>query len=125
MHRDEWSEHLARLGDAFVRRGMAAHARLLRLYWLAMRHGLLGPDGKLEVRLTREGLLEWLRTLRVPPFHAAYAVQRRGEGCRACAASGAQPTVLTDAVFPGGARMRCRTCGSVWLEDDDAPRPAA
>jgi hypothetical protein len=77
-----------------------------------------------RVSLTEEAVLEWLRTLRVPPFDSeaegGYRVQRRGEGCGTCAARGETPTVITDAVFPGGARMRCRSCSSIWLEEDAA-----
>jgi len=122
MQREPLLHLVTRLGHAFTARGMGAHARMLRVYFLALRHGLADSRNAVRVSLTEEAVLEWLRTLRVPPFDAAeeggYRVQPRGEGCGTCAARGETPTVITDAVFPGGARMRCRSCASVWLEED-------
>ena len=122
MQREPLLHLVTRLGQAFTARGMGAHARMLRVYFLALRHGLADSRNAVRVSLTEEAVLEWLRTLRVPPFDSpeegGYRVQRRGEGCGTCAARGETPTVITDAVFPGGARMRCRSCGSLWLEED-------
>lgn len=122
MERDELLGRVWRLGEAFKARGMDAHARMLRGYWLLVRHGLAkGPKAQVQLSLDADAVDEWLRTLRVPPFDAAeggYPVQRPGEGCRPCARSGDTPTVVTELIFPGGARMRCRTCGTRWLEDE-------
>ena len=77
----------------------------------------------MKAQLTREGVLEWMRTLRVPPFEAAYVVQPRGHGCRTNAKDGAQSTLFTDAISPGGARSKCRTCDDVWLPAWHQRRP--
>ena len=122
MQRESLLPLVTRLGQAFAARGMGAHARMLRVYFLALRHGLADSRNAVRVSLNEEAVLQWLRTLRVPPFDSeaegGYHVQQRGEGCGTCAALGETPTVITDAVFPGGARMRCRSCGSLWLEED-------
>ena len=128
MQRESLLQLVTRLGHAFTARGMGAHARMLRVYFLALRHGLADSRNAVRVSLTEEAVLEWLRTLRVPPFDSpeegGYRVQRRGEGCGTCAGRGETPTVITDAVFPGGARMRCRSCGSLWLVEDAPPENA-
>ncbi|MCI0571681.1 MAG: hypothetical protein L0Y66_13090, partial [Myxococcaceae bacterium] len=73
-------------------------------------------------------VLDWLRTLRVPPFARDFPLRPRGAHCPRCVQRGAQPSTRTELVYPGGARMRCGTCEAVWLEEDDAgaqPGPQA
>jgi hypothetical protein len=118
MQRDELLQHVVRLGRAFTGRGMEAHARMLRLYYLALRHGLASPRQPLRLSISADAVIEWLKTLRVPPFEATYPVRPRGTGCASCRPGGQAPMLVTEVVFPGGARMRCNTCGAVWLEQE-------
>ena len=118
MQHDELLGHVVRLGRAFTARGMEAHARMLRLYYLALRHGLASPHKPVRLSISPEAVVEWLRTLRVPPFESAYPVRLHGTGCATCRSAGQTPSLLTERVFPGGARMRCGTCGAVWLEEE-------
>lgn len=109
---------LSSLGAEFRRREMASHLRHLRLYYLGLRHRLdVGRERRVEVHWTEEMVVEWMRLLRLPPYQAAYPVRERGGmGCRRC--ENAPGTVVTVAVFPGGAKLRCRGCEAVWLEVD-------
>lgn len=114
--------YVERLGREFVRRGMADHAQKLRLYYLALQRGLASPRHEVDVRWTEPFVLEWLRTLRLPPDPDAYPVRPRGAACTQCAQRGTQPSTRTELVFTGGVRMRCGTCDAVWLEEDGPAR---
>jgi len=110
--------HVRRLGQVFARRGMGEHVRKLRLYYLALLHDLTTKGNDLDVKWTESFVLEWMRTLRIPPFEEAYEKRRFGSTCNRCGAvRGAPGGVLTECVFPGGARMRCQGCGSAWIEE--------
>lgn len=109
---------VAALGRAFGRLGMKAHVRALRIYFLALRHGLTtGERHAVKVDFNEEAITEWLRVLRLPPFERAYPVRPRGSTCGRCPRGEGHPvetsTLLT---FSGGAKMGCRACGEVWLE---------
>lgn len=118
-------EHIARLGEAFRSRGMEEHLRRLRVYWLAVRHGLTKGRRELDVKWSEAHLVSWMQALQVPPYEHALEVRRAGGGCPSCGAGqGTVPSVQTELVFPGGSRMACRGCGRLWLETD-APPPDA
>jgi hypothetical protein len=120
MGREELLGTVERLGREFVRRGMAAHARKLRLYYLALRHRLASAGKhEVDVRWSEELVLEWFKVLRLPPFQHAYEVRPRGAGCGKCQKTTNDRTALhTEQSFPGGAKMSCYACGAVWLEED-------
>lgn len=61
------------LGREFRRLGMAAHMKRLRLYFLAVKHGLTTAGNDVELSYTEDEVLEWMRTLKVPPFDKAAA----------------------------------------------------
>jgi hypothetical protein len=108
------------LGREFVRRGMDSHARALRIYYLAIRHGLARSEGNVEVNWSHRHTEEWLKMLRIPPFQNAYPLFGRGNGCPRCHRKrGHQVSVRTECVFPGGAKMRCEDCSLEWLTEDD------
>lgn len=116
---------VAALGKAFSRRGMTQHVRLLRIYYWALEKGLTSPAHELNVRWSEGFVIEWLKTLRVPPYDAVYSVHPRGAPCPSCGQSGgAQGAVNVDVVFPGGARVRCQSCETAWIQDDQ-PEPVA
>jgi hypothetical protein len=105
-----------------MRRGMEQHASNLRIYYLAIQRRL-APGNKVDLRWSESFVVEWMKTLRIPPYQSAYECRPRGSACARCVVPrGASPSACTECVFPGGARMRCQTCGSVWLEDE---RPLA
>lgn len=109
---------LRSLWGAFAKRGMRGHLRNVRLYALALRHGLLETDGALRASLTREDILEWMRVLAVPPFHLVYERRPRGAPCPVCGpapASHLSPQVSM--AFPGGERARCPRCSAVWVAE--------
>ncbi len=116
----ELLELVRRLGVEFARRGMP-EVEVLRLYYVALDEDLAGRLNELSIQWSEAHTLEWMRTLRVPPFENAYPVRRFGSGCDRCGAiRGNAKGALAEVVFPGGARMRCQTCGAVWLEEDRA-----
>lgn len=118
----EQLEHLVtRLGAAFRARGMEAQRRSLAVFWLALHRGLLEQrrDRLLEVRWSEQHVIEWMETLRLPPFEHALPVQAKGSGCAACPVEPGQVSSRrTELVFDGGARLRCDGCGRRWLELD-------
>jgi len=115
MRREELLHHVILLGKAFSARGMDQHLRDLRVYYLALRHGL--TSNKLQLNWSEAFVIEWMKMLRVPPFENSYPVLARGEPCPRCPST-AGSSVSTDCVFPGGARMRCQNCGCEWLEHE-------
>jgi hypothetical protein len=123
LSREALLQHVERLGREFVRRGMRAHAQKLRLYYLALQKGLASPRHEVDVHWNEPFVLEWLRTLQLPPYADAYPVLPRGASCPRCQQRGAQPSTRTECVFEGGVRMRCGTCEAVWLEAE-GPAPA-
>ena len=111
-------EWVRRLGHEFARRGMP-EVEVLRLYYLAVEQDLLGRLQELNIVWSEEHTLEWMRTLRVPPFESAYAIRPFGAHCAKCGAiRGLAKGVLAEVVFPGGARKRCQSCNDVWIEAD-------
>ncbi len=106
------------LGRAFVRRGMREHAEKLRVYYLALRKGLTeGPQEKLEVKWSAPFVRDWMRTLRLPPYQNDFPLRSRGAGCFRCPRSvNTAASVHLELSLPTGARMRCQSCGAVWLE---------
>lgn len=119
MQRADLLGLVAALGKAFTRRGMTQHVRLLRIYYWALEKGLTSQTHELNVRWSESFVIEWLKTLRVAPYDRAYPVLPRGTPCQKCSKSG-QAGLVVDVVFPGGARVRCQGCESVWIEDDQA-----
>lgn len=111
-------EQVRLLGREFVRRDMQVHARKLRVYYLALRHGLVGESHELDVHWNGPFVRTWLETLQLPPFEKALPSRPRGSLCAACHREGAQPSTRTELLFPGGARMRCSTCDGAWIESD-------
>lgn len=107
------------LGREFSQRGMRDHLARLRVYWFALKHGLTTGANALDVHWSERFVIDWMKTLRVAPFDRALEQRPRGAKCKQCPTSGAQPWVYTDGLFPGGVRMRCQTCGDVWLEPEN------
>lgn len=103
---------------------MEGHRRSLAVFWLALRRGLLeGRRGRvLEVRWSEQHVIEWMETLRLPPYEDALPLQAKGAGCPSCRPEPGQLTSRrTELVFEGGARLRCDGCGRRWLELDQPP----
>jgi hypothetical protein len=124
MRREELLTLVERLGREFRRRGMDEHLRPLRIYYLALRHGLTG--GKLEVSWSAQHTLDWLQTLRLPPFEDALPVRPERSPCPKCGwrkAGGMEATLaaVRRLEFPGGARSECLGCGERWLETLRSP----
>jgi len=95
------------------RRSCQGALRDLRVYYIALRRGL--TSNKLALNWSEAFVIDWMKTLRVPPFESTYPLLARRAPCPRCPSSEAS-SVCTDRVFPGGARMRCQTCGCEWLE---------
>ncbi len=114
---------VVQLGRAFRERGMGMHARALRLYWLAVRHGLASGDrAVVKVEWNSDAVIEWLKVLRVPPWEGAYPVRPRGSSCRRCPRGDGHPVETTTLLsFGEGAKMGCRRCGDAWLELESPP----
>jgi hypothetical protein len=115
MAQDALLDLVVRLGREFSRRGMREECRRLRLYYLALEHGLVAGKNRIEVSWDEDLVIEWLRILRVPPHHRHYPV-RPGTLCAHC--EHRPGTVVTKLVFPGGARMECLQCGARWIRSD-------
>lgn len=118
MGRDgELLRYVERLGAEFRRREMEAHLRKLRVYYLALRRGLTQGRHELDVHWSEALVLEWLKLLQLPPFERAYEVRPGRSACRGCAQKrDHQSAIHTELVFPGGAKMRCFSCGAIWIE---------
>ena len=118
--RDGLLEEVRRLGAEFRRRGMDDHVRVLRVYYLALRHGL--STGKLDVSWSADHTRMWLEALRLPPFENALPLRPVDSTCSRCgrggpkAANEAAPAPLRRMTFPGGARVECLSCRAVWIE---------
>ena len=113
MMEDLLIDLVVRLGREFSRRGMREECRRLRLYYLALEHGLVAAGkNRIEVAWDEDLVIEWLRILRVPPHHRHYPV-RPSTLCARCEQRAG--TVVTKLVFPGGARMECLQCGGRWI----------
>ena len=114
--------YVERLGTIFARQKMP-HVKPLRLFYLAAEHDLLLGQNDLDIQWSEDETVEWMRTLRVPPFHTVYRVRPMGSLCARCrGASKIAKPALIEATFPGGARKRCPSCNAVWIEEDKAPR---
>lgn len=112
------------LGRAFGALDMKSHVRSLRLYYLALEHGLVtGERNQLKAEWTEDAVVEWLRILRVPPYHSSYPVLARGSRCPRCPKGDGHPVeISTLLTFAGGAKMGCRRCNAVWVELDEEAR---
>jgi len=103
---------------------MHGHLAPLRLYWLALRHGLVESERHgLHVQLSEEMVVEWFKLLRLPPYERAYPVQAPGARCPQCRpGEGPATEVVTERAFPEGRKVACLTCRTVWLELEQATR---
>jgi hypothetical protein len=109
MERAELLSMVKRLGAEFRKRRMHGHLAPLRLYWLALRHGLVQPERHgLHVQLSEEMIVEWFRLLRLPPYERAYPVQPPGSRCPSCRPG--------EGTFPEGRKVACLACRAAWLE---------
>ena len=115
MAQDSLLDLVVRLGREFSRRGMREECRRLRLYYLALEHGLCAGKNRIEVAWDEDLVVEWLRILQVPPHHGHYPA-RPSTLCARC--EHRPGTVVTKLVFPGGARMECLQCGARWIRID-------
>jgi hypothetical protein len=107
-------ERCTTLGREFGRRRMRKHVAELRRFYVATRDCRSAGSSWNETFID-----EWLAALQLPPFERALEVQARGVGCSRCNSNpGAVPSVRTQMVFPGGARMCCNECGRRWLEPE-------
>ncbi len=124
VDRDALLEMVQRLGDEFRRRGMRTHVTPLRIYWLALRHGLVQDEHHgLHLTLSEETVVEWLKVLRLPPYQTAYRVRPTGSTCPLCLPpQGRAGEVSTERTFPEGRKMVCLGCRSAWLEMEPASR---
>ncbi len=117
LPRRQLLEHVKALGREFGRRGMRQHVQRLRVYYLALERGLTTASNELDVKWTEPFVIEWLKTLGVAPFQQAYPVRSRGARCTRCPDAGTgQAPLFTESQFPGGTKMRCQRCGTVWIE---------
>jgi len=115
---------VTRLGEAFRERGMDEQVRRLRLFWLAAKHGLLKGRNELDVRWSEAHVIDWMKTLRLPPFEQTLPLRAQGQGCPTCPPEPGQvPSGRVELVFPEGTRLRCESCGAQWLELDPRGRP--
>lgn len=117
--RGELLQFVQRLGQEFVKRGMNDHARRLRLYYLALKHGLTTRGNDVEFRWSEAFVVEWMRTLKVPPYTDDYPMRPRNSRCNKCNDRSQQPQINTIGNLPDGAKMRCGNCGAVWIESDE------
>ncbi len=112
MERAKLLEFVVALGCEFSRRGMPDHCDRLRLYYLALRHGLDSARHRVEIHWDETLVVEWMRLLRLPPYEDDYP-QRDTTSCATCESR--PGTVVTKGVFPGGAKLECLQCGAQWL----------
>ncbi len=118
MDRDGLLAMVHRLGEEFRRRGMRTHLTPLRIYWLALRHGLVQDEGHaLHLTLSEETVVEWFKLLRLPPYQHAYPVRPSASSCPACGPrDSAEGELAVERTFPDGRKVVCLNCRSAWLE---------
>ena len=124
MDRSSLLDLVVRLGQEFRRRNMGRHVEKLRVYYLAVREGLAASSrNAVELSWSEDLTLEWMRTLQIPPFEDAYPVKEHGVPCFRCnpEKGSSRGTPRTEAVYPGGARFSCETCGAKWLVLEHGP----
>jgi len=124
MDRTALLEMVQTLGDEFRRRGMRTHVAPLRIYWLALRHGLVHDEQHgLHLTLSEETVVEWFKLLRLPPYQRAYVVRPTGSRCPTCPPKeGRAGEVASERTFPDGRKMVCLDCRSAWLEMEPSSR---
>jgi len=116
MDRASLLDMVQRLGEEFRRRGMRTHLAPLRIYWLALQHGLVRDERHaLALTLSEETVVEWLKLLQLPPYQHAYRVRPAGSACPSCPAE-ERGEVSAERTFPEGRKMVCLECRSAWLE---------
>ncbi len=107
------------LGRALAERGLHRHVEELRVYWLALSRGLVGPGQRLNVGWSEALVVEWFRLLRLPPHAEDYLVRPPSSRCPRCPqAVGHAVEVKTALTFPEGRKAVCTVCGTAWLELD-------
>ena len=112
IDRDQLLDFVVALGCEFSRRGMPDHCQRLRLYYLALVHGLDTSRHRVEVHWDEDLVIEWMRLLRLPPHRDHYPLR----DTTACGRCESRPgTVVTKGVFPGGAKLECLQCGAQWI----------
>lgn len=114
--RDAQLELTERVGAELVRLGLHEHAACARAHYVRVRDDLPSPVPP-DPAWRHTMIVEWARTLRMPPHENDYPVRPRMSGCPACDDS--RP--FTTGVFPGGSKHQCG-CGAVWLELDPGLR---
>ena len=123
MERDALLAMVHRLGEEFRRRDMRTHLTPLRIYWLALRHGLVEDEAHaLHLSLSEETVVEWFKLLRLPPYQHAYPVRPTGTACPACAPRAREGELSTERTFPGGRKVVCLARRTAWLEVEPATR---
>jgi len=123
LSRPELLKCVVTLGREFRRRQMTEHARKLRLYYLAVQSGLTVGPHEADLHWSEAFTVEWMKTLRLPPYENDYPVRPMGWNCKCPAAHSAAAPATVELTFPGGARKRCPACRAVWLELDEPQRP--
>jgi hypothetical protein len=122
VERSELAKLVEVLGHEFVRRGMHAHATKLRIYYFALRRGLAThARNEVDIRWSEDLVVEWLKLLRIPPYESAYRVRTAQSPCSRCKArpNNQGGSFVTESTFPGGWKVRCSSCGEVWLVLED------
>jgi hypothetical protein len=118
LARGDLVAHVIALGRAMRKRGMDEHVRVLKAYYLALKHGLTTGRHNLEIRWDEEHVIEWMKILRLAPHEKDYELRPRGSRCDRCRSGGKASDVHTESTFPGGSKMKCYACQAVWLERD-------
>ena len=124
MERESLLRMVHLLGGEFGRRGMRTHVAPLRIYWLALKHGLVQDEQHgLHLALSEETVVEWFKLLRLPPYQTAYPVRPTGSACPECQPrEGSAGEVTTERTFPDGRKMVCLDCRTSWLEIEPSSR---
>jgi hypothetical protein len=124
MDREALLQMVHRLGGEFRRRGMRTHVTPLRVYWLALKHGLVqDEEHALHLALSEETVVEWFKLLRLPPYQGAYSVRPPGSVCPDCPPpEGRANEVTTERTFPDGRKVVCLACRRSWLELEPSSR---
>ena len=113
MTLDEQLALVVAVGRAFVRLEMGRHAQILRDAYRSLRAGQGWPGPQDEA-----WLIDWARTLQVPPYDGerGYPVIERGR-----TPCGHHPGLnTTTRAWTRGWRTRCRECGVEWVVIDGA-----
>ena len=77
VNRQRLLELVEVLGKELDRRGMKTSVERLRVYYVALRAGVIGPGQKIDVQMSEHEVVDSMAILRLPPYATVYELRPR------------------------------------------------